>query len=81
VFEKLLYRFPSIVERALDDYEPHYITTYLTGLAGAFNTWYAQEKILDGSAEASYKLALARAFQITMKKGLWLLGIRTPSRM
>lgn len=80
-FEKILYRFPEIVERATLEYEPHYVTTYLTELASHFSTWYAEEKILDGSPESGYKLALTRAFQLTMQNGLHILGIKTPERM
>ena len=43
--EKILYRFPEIVERSAREYEPHYITTYLTELAGLFNNYYANNKI------------------------------------
>jgi len=79
-FERLLPRFPDIVLRAAKEYEPHYITTYLTQLAGAFNSWYASEKII-GSDTQAYKIALTKAFAQTMKNGLWLLGIKTPDRM
>jgi len=79
-FERLLPRFPEVVKRAAHEYEPHYITTYLTELAGSFNSWYAQEKII-GSPEEQYKLALTRAFATTMKNGLWLLGIEAPEKM
>jgi len=79
--EQLLYRFPEVVLRAREAHEPHYITTYLTELASAWNSWYATEKILDGSALAPFKLALAKAFAQTMKNGLWLLGIKAPERM
>ncbi|OGG47328.1 arginine--tRNA ligase [Candidatus Kaiserbacteria bacterium RIFCSPHIGHO2_01_FULL_49_13] len=79
--ERLLYRFPEIVERATREYEPHYVATFLTELAGAFNSWYAKEKIIDDTPESSYKLALTKAFYQTMKNGLWLLGIKTPERM
>ncbi len=78
--ERLLYRFPEVVHRASDHYEPHYITTYLTELAGAFNNFYTTERIID-SEEEGYKLALTKAFQITMQNGLWILGIETPERM
>lgn len=78
--ERLLPRFPSVVERAAREYEPHYVTTYLTELASAFNSWYAQEKIIGDEHEA-YKLALTRAFAQTMKNGLWLLGIQAPEKM
>ncbi|MBT4894770.1 arginine--tRNA ligase [bacterium] len=79
--EKLLYRFRDVVERANMEYEPHYVTTYLTELASAFNSFYAKEKIVDDSNTAPYKVALTEAFKITMKNGLWLLGIKTPERM
>lgn len=79
--EKLLYRFPEVVERAGREYEPHYVANYLIELAGAFNSWYGQEKILDGTVNASYKLALAKAVSITLQNGLWVLGIKSPERM
>jgi len=79
--ERLLPRFRGVVERAVNVYEPHYVTTYLTDLASAFNSWYGQSKILDGTEEASHKLAIARAVSITLQNGLWLLGIKAPGRM
>ena len=79
-FERILPRFPAVVARAAHEYEPHYVTTYLTELASGFNSWYANEKIIDSEHEA-YKLALTRAFATTMKNGLELLGIEAPERM
>jgi arginyl-tRNA synthetase len=79
--ERLLYRFPEVVRRAQETHEPHLVTTYLVELASEWNSWYASEKILDGSLTAPYKLALADAFALTMKNGLWLLGIPAPEKM
>ncbi len=80
--EKILYRFPSVVLRAQKEYEPHYVATYLSELAGVFNTWYANEKIVDAGDEYSpYKVALASAVAQTIKNGLWVLGIKAPERM
>jgi len=79
--EKLLYRFPEVVERAMTEYAPHFITTYLTELAGSFNNFYAHEKVLDDSSESAYRLAIVSAFQIVMKNGLTILGIPAPERM
>ncbi len=82
VLEKLLYRFPEVVERAGNEYQPHYITTYLTELAGVFNGWYASGKIVDAEDPASpYKIALTKSFATVMKNGLWILGIAVPDRM
>ena len=86
--EKLLYRFPEIIERAGKEYAPHYIATYLTELAGSFNNFYAHEQIIDDPAspagrspESPYRLAIVKAFNIVMKNGLTILGIPTPERM
>ncbi len=79
--ERLLYRFPEVVARATEEFEPHHVTTYLTELAGVWNSWYAAERILDGSPYAPYKVALASAFAYTMKNGLQILGIEAPRHM
>ncbi|MFA6273098.1 MAG: arginine--tRNA ligase [Candidatus Paceibacterota bacterium] len=80
VLERLLYRFPEVVERATAEFEPHYIATFLIELASAFNNFYAHNKII-GSEEENYRLVLTRAVSIVLKNGLWLLGIQAPERM
>ncbi len=80
--EKYLYRFPEVVARAQEEYEPHHIVTYLTALAGEFNAFYAQHPIVGKDDQYSpYKIALTEAFIATMKNGLYLLGIKTPEKM
>jgi arginyl-tRNA synthetase len=79
--ERLLYRFPGIVERAGAEYAPNYITTYLTEIAGSFNNFYAHEQVLDDSPESAYRLAIVEAFKTVMKNGLDILGIPAPERM
>lgn len=79
--EKLLYRFPEIVEKAVNDYAPHAVAGYLIELAGSFNHFYATEKIISSPNDAGYLVALVRAFEIVMKNGLWLLGINVPRIM
>ncbi len=79
--ERLLPRFKDVIERAVSEYEPHYVTTYLTELAGTFNSWYGQTKILDGTDDAQAKLAIAHAVSVTLQNGLYLLGIKAPERM
>ena len=80
--EKMLYRFPEVVERAGSEYSPHYIATYLIEIASAFNNFYAHNKIVDtADALAPYKIALTEAFSIVLKNGLNLLGIAAPEQM
>lgn len=79
--ERMLIRFPEIVERAAAEYEPHHVAQYLTQLSGAFNSWYAADHVLDGTPEAGYKVALVDAVRLTLKNGLYLLGMRAPEEM
>ncbi len=81
--EKLLYRFPEVVERSAKDLSPHHIVTYLTDLAGEYNSFYAHNQIIDTENKelTSYRLALTKAVQITLTNGLHLLGIKVPERM
>ncbi|HDQ16713.1 MAG TPA: arginine--tRNA ligase [Candidatus Vogelbacteria bacterium] len=80
--ERLLYRFPEEVARAGENSSPQIIISYLLNLAGNFNNFYSREKIVDkDDPTASYKLALTMAFFQVMENGLYLLGIRIPSKM
>lgn len=78
--ERLILHFPEVAARAARELSPNLLTTYLTELAGAWNSFYAQEQVL-GSSEEKYKQRVARAFANTMTNGLTLLGIPTPEKM
>ncbi|MBY0310150.1 arginine--tRNA ligase [Patescibacteria group bacterium] len=80
--ERLLGYFPEVIASALKDRAPHQVVTYLTELAGSFNSFYSSERIADKDDEyAPYKLALADAVRTTLKNGLWVLGIPAPEKM
>lgn len=80
--ERLLERYPRIVARSGREYAPHHIVTYLVELAGAFNSFYANHKIIDAEdTTAPYKLALTAAFADVITSGLHLLGISVPPEM
>ncbi len=81
VLHKLLLRFPEVVARANKEHEPHYITTYLIEVARGFNAFYASTIVLDGASDEPYKLALVKMVSLTMRNGLQLLGMPTPSKM
>jgi arginyl-tRNA synthetase len=76
----LLYQFPEIVTRAYRELAPQFIVSYLIEVAGAFNSFYAQNQIIGSDDEAS-RLALTRATSIVLKNGLDLLGIPVLERM
>lgn len=82
IFERLLTRLPEKNLIALHTYAPQYISQYLTELSGAFNAWYAQEKIVDqNNPHAPYKIALTKALAVVLENGLQTLGIPTPEKM
>ncbi|MFZ2522131.1 MAG: arginine--tRNA ligase [Minisyncoccia bacterium] len=80
--ERYLERFFSVVEKAGREYAPHYLVTYLTELAGEFNSFYASGKIIDeNDPVSSYKLYITKAFAQVMTDGLSLLAIKVPEKM
>lgn len=80
VLERVLIHYPDVVARAAREMEPHYITTYLTELAGAFNSWYAANRVIGGEYPR-YGILLAGAVERTLREGLQVLGIPTPEEM
>ncbi len=78
--ERVILHFPEVAARAARELAPNLLVNYLTELAGEWNSFYAQERIVGGDHEA-HKLMLARAFVTTMTNGLTVLGIPTPERM
>jgi arginyl-tRNA synthetase len=82
VLERILYRFPEVIEEALAERAPHTVVTFLTELAGEFNSFYAHEMIADkNDSNAPYKALLTSAVATTLKNGLWVLGIEAPERL
>jgi len=79
--EKLLYRFPELVEKALVETTPQNIVTYVTQLAAEFNSFYANEQVMDGTDAEGYRLAIVRATLTVMANCLAIMGVRVPKRM
>ena len=79
---KELANFPDAVQEAAARYEPMLISRCIIEVAKAFNKFYYEHRILDGSeAEIRAKLALADAVRLVLKRGLYLLGIEAPNQM
>jgi arginyl-tRNA synthetase len=79
--EKILIRFPEVVQLAITEWSPHHLVGYLVQLAQFFNSWYGNTKIVDDSSSSPYKAAITDAFVQTMEHGLYLLGIEVPEKM
>ena len=74
--------FENIIIKAKEGYDPSLIAKYLLELAGLFNKFYANVKIIDNDEEMSaFRLNVALSTSIVIKEGLRILGIETPNKM
>lgn len=79
---KLLSQFPEIIQRAAYGYEPSTVSRYVLDLAQAFNRFYHNCRILgEAPAVEQSRLALVAATATVLKRGLQLLGLKTPEQM
>ena len=77
-----LIQFPTTLNQTLSDLRPHFLSTYLFELAGAFNTFYNNEKVIDpNSSIQQRRLSLCHRTHTVLRLGLTLLGIATVERM
>ncbi len=77
-----LMKFNNVVQEAVEQYKPSYLTAYLYDLGRYYNSFYAECPV--GSAPEpirSSRLTLSKAVAETLKTGLSLLGIEAPERM
>lgn len=72
--------YAEVVERATEEYMPHYICTYLYELSQAFNRFYEHNRVI-GDPREQARLALVQTYADTLKSGLNLLGIHAPDQM
>lgn len=72
--------FSEVVEQAYKNLNPSLIANYSFELAQIFNEFYHSSRVI-GSKEESFRLALVKAFTITIKQALSLLGIEAIERM
>lgn len=78
---RMLMFFPSVIARAQADLSAHHIATYVLEVSSAFNRWYGQESIIDGSAREAHKIAVTKAVGQILKNGLDILGIEVVEKM
>ncbi len=78
--ERLIFHFPEEVGRAVTELAPQRLVSYANELAGAFNAYYAGNRIVGSEAEA-YRVALTTATRRVLARTLTLLGMSAPDRM
>lgn len=80
LLERVLVHYRDTFERATKELEPHHLTTFLTELAGEFNSWYAHNRVIGGEYP-EYGAYVAQAVERTLREGLETLGIPVPEEM
>ncbi|MDR3233307.1 MAG: arginine--tRNA ligase [Planctomycetaceae bacterium] len=78
-----LLRFGEVLDGALRDYRPNFLTTYLFELANKYSVFFEQCPVLKAESEElrASRLELCALTARTLQKGLNLLGIETVERM
>ncbi len=80
--EKTVVKFPQAIKSSLETNSPHHLANFLFELASEFNSFYSKNKVLDERNEDYLaNVALTKAVNITLKNGLYLLGIEVPEKM
>ncbi len=85
----LLDDFPQAIADAARNYDPVYVSTHLLKLSSAFNKFYQRkddqgriDKIISDDKDlTAARIALVKAAQIVVNKGLKLLGLQAPEEM
>ncbi len=79
---KGLIDYPITLERALERNEPSILARYLIEIAKDYNRFYHHERILvDDQEERNAKLLVTALTARILKKGLTILGVKTPSKI
>ncbi len=79
---KLLEDRPAVLKKSAEKRQPYILTNYLLELAGAFNKFYNNTKVLCDDRELMRShLAFIVLVRDVLGHGLSLLGIQTPEKM
>ena len=80
---KVLYRYPSMVKEAAENFSPAVVANYVYEVAKAFNHYYHDHVIVDEADKNTslYRLQLSSVTAEVIKECLRLLGIVAPERM
>jgi arginyl-tRNA synthetase len=73
-------QYPEVFKRAVDEFMPHHICTYLYELAQCFNRFYENDHV-KGDPREQLRLSLVLKYADRLKQGLKLLGIDSPDKM
>ena len=75
-------QFNDVLEESVRELEPHRMVFFLLDLAGEFHRYYNRTRILSEDRELTWaRMLLAHMVQLTVRRGLTLLGVDAPMKM
>lgn len=78
----LMAKYPEIIARAAQAYEPHQIAYYLKDLAHGLHSYYnASQFVVEQDELRQARLTLIKAVQQVLQNGLAILGVSAPEQM
>ncbi len=79
---KNLWRFPSVILKAAELYEPSLICNYLIDVCGNLNRFYNAHRVLSDDEELTKsRILLVDATRRVIKNGINILGMHAPEQM
>ncbi len=81
VLLRKLIHFKDVIEKAGDNFAPHFVANYIYELAREFSSFYEKNRILDAEVNKRLKVDLTIAIANVLKFGLGLLGIDVLERL
>ena len=80
---RLCLRFPELVAEVLEHKGVHLFTSYALELAGAFHSFYRDNRVVDEGdvPRSKARLRLVQAVQVALRQTLGLLGVSAPEKM
>lgn len=78
-----LWKFHKVLEISAKNYKIHHLARYIYELSQVFNSFYAENRVLDVESENSkqIRIFLVQKTSETISKGLEILGIKALERM
>lgn len=75
-------KYPEVVKKAADRYEPHHLATYAFELAKELNRYYEEVNIINSQEqEKEARVWLLKVTYQVLESALGILGIEIPARM
>ena len=80
---RLCLRFPELVAEVLEHKGVHLFASYALELAGAFHSFYRDNRVVDEGdvPRSKARLRLVQAVQVALRQTLGLLGVSAPEKM